>query len=199
MRKYLASLLLGLSVLLLGGGAQAASINFVVGDGSRVVVEDGFWNGSVKTRINPALAGTTFSLAPGESRTIDFFDIYFKPCVVVCGGVAGFQATLDLLSPDIDVVGEGEGWAASLFGFLTVGSLQWSDQPLQFSTSAGTFSVLFHDLKGVALGKWHTVQATITAIGGAVVPLPAAVWLFGSALLALVGVDLRRRRLRVRA
>jgi hypothetical protein len=29
--------------------------------------------------------------------------------------------------------------------------------------------------------------------------LPAAVWLFGSALLALVGVDLRRRRLRVRA
>lgn len=45
MRKYLASLLLGLSVLLLGGGAQAASINFVVGDGSRVVVEDGFWNG----------------------------------------------------------------------------------------------------------------------------------------------------------
>jgi len=199
MRKYLASLLLGLSVLLLGGGAQAASINFVVGDGSRVVVEDGFWNGSVKTRINPALAGTTFSLAPGESRTIDFFDIYFKPCVVVCGGVAGFQATLDLLSPDIDVVGEGEGWAASLFGFLTIGSLQWSDQPLQFSTSAGTFSVLFHDLKGVALGKWHTVQATITAIGGAVVPLPAAVWLFGSALLALVGVDLRRRRLRVRA
>lgn len=118
---------------------------------------------------------------------------------MVCGGVAGFQATLDLLSPDIDVVGEGEGWAASLFGFLTVGSLQWSDQPLQFSTSAGTFSVLFHDLKGVALGKWHTVQATITAIGGAVVPLPAAVWLFGSALLALVGVDLRRRRLRVRA
>ena len=199
MKKFLASLVLGLSALLGANAVQAASINFVIGDNSSVSVDDsGFFGADVNATVRSALSGLAFSLAPGQSQTFAFFDISLSKCKIVCFGSADFSATLDFLNPSAQATGTGSGGAASLFGKLTAGALLWDNQPLLLTTSAGTFSVLFHDLVGIAFGKTYTVNATVTALSA--VPLPAAAWLFGSALLGLAGAQrLRKRQMAVQA
>ena len=85
-------------------------------------------------------------------------------------------------------------WATGTY-FLTVSSHfnQAEDTFGNFITTAG-FTSTEHIL-GTSFGEFHGNSFTsfsyeVTAAG--VVPVPAAVWLFGSGLLALMGVARRR-------
>ncbi|RFA30766.1 hypothetical protein CAI21_04455 [Alkalilimnicola ehrlichii] len=78
------------------------------------------------------------------------------------------------------------------FGWVTDGNLVWDTQPGAIESELGVFSVFFEEINGITPGKLVTVRATITDVTP--VPLPAAAWLFGSALLAFGGIRLRQRR-----
>ena len=60
---------------------------------------------------------------------------------------------------------------------------------LDYSATAGDFSSFFFDFisNGQFAGTWDAGTFTVTAV-----PVPAAVWLFGSGLLALVGLSRRK-------
>lgn len=75
-----------------------------------------------------------------------------------------------------------------------------SDQLMSF-IALGTVDVT--DLGGQAVsttyanGKWHVDAATgtVSYVGLSAVPVPAAVWLFSSGLLGLVGISRRRKKI----
>jgi hypothetical protein len=194
--------MIGMAGALFGVSSYAASLDFVLGAGSSATVDDSSINrGSVAAVVNPDLDGMAFSLAPGESKEVSFFDLVFDCEKVACGGKTTLSATLDFASPDSSASGSGKRAGGSLLGVLTGGMVQWT-QPSIISTALGDFSVVFEDLFGRRTGSALTVRATITALEGtgsgiasvSAVPLPPAVWLFLTALLTLAGFNSRKRR-----
>ncbi len=182
-------LLLSVMVLIgavLAGASNAMSVNFDVGNGSSVdVSRNNLVGGSISTLLDSGLRGTSFSLAPGQSRELDFFDITPSGCRIFCAGSATIDATLDLAAPPVAADGSGRGGLASVGAWITAGSLHWNRQPGIFNTAAGDFSVLFKNLHGLAFGSTYAVTATVTHLSA--IPIPATAWLFGSVLLGLVG------------
>jgi hypothetical protein len=201
--KRLLVVMIGMAGALFGVSSYAASLDFVLGGGSSATVDDSSINrGSVAVVVNPDLDGMAFSLAPGESKEVSFFDLVFNCEKVACGGKTTLSATLDFASPDASATGSGKRAGGSLLGVLTAGMTQWATQPSVISTALGDFSVVFEDLFGRRMGSALTVHATITALEGtgsgiasvSAVPLPPAVWLFLTALLTLAGFNSRKRR-----
>lgn len=187
MKKYLLGLLL--AVFAFAGTAHAASIDFTMGGGSSVNISNP--DSIEASAVVRNLAGYSFNLTPTDSHTFDFFDIVFSCDWLVCGGMSNISATLDFYIPDASATGSGWGGAVSLLGTITAGVLHWTSQPGEISTAAGDFLVTFSNLVGIT-GNTATVQATVTALSA--VPLPAAGWLFGSALLGLMGWRRRSQR-----
>lgn len=91
---------------------------------------------------------------------------------VAAGSVAGFGAEL------LDSTG------ALLHTFTGTGDGVTLDLAL------GSYTVNF--LGDVTPGSFWTMLATIEEVQTSAVPVPAAVWLFGSALMGLVGVSRRK-------
>lgn len=161
--------------VLLAPVSHAATMHFEIGAGSAAF-------SSAPERLYVEVidnSGLNFDLAPGDSYTFDFLKITCWHC----DGSFQLDASLDFTSPVATASGTGGGWADNFWflAWFTAGELNWQ-QPGTISTAAGSFSVFFEDLRGITLGKSVVVQATVTDI--APVPLPAAGWLFGSALLA---------------
>src|SRR5262245_3356229 len=202
--RRLQAVMIGMASALFGISSHAASLDFVLGGGSSATIDDSSINGTVAAVVNPDLDGMAFSLAPGESKEVSFFDLVFD-CDNghACGGKTTLSATLDFASPDASASGSAKRAGGSLLGVLTAGMFKWASQPAVISTTLGDFSVVFEDLVGHTMGSALTVHATITALGGgtaislecvSAVPLPHAVSLFHTALLALGGFNSRKRR-----
>ena len=69
------------------------------------------------------------------------------------------------------------------------GSTYWGDTDYSLQSSPDTYLIVFDDLS--VPGRPRT--GVTLAVDLAPIPVPAAVWLFGSGLLGLVGVARRRR------
>jgi hypothetical protein len=153
---------------------------------------------SVTTSLAPELESVAFSLAPGESRTFDFFTIS------VGGPFAAFTAdvtaALAFDTPSgVSVTGEGAGAFARLFGKLIAGKLEWTNLPETIALPDGrAFAVGFSDLLALEYGHALTVTATVTAERVMSVPEPSTLALVGSGILALVASSRRMRRHRAR-
>lgn len=193
MKKWLASVTIALVAALSATTAQAAS--FVIGSATVAVDDSNFWNGSVYATPSSSFP-IAFDVADGGSHTFDFFKFKIADCGIICAGSAEFDATLNFLQPVMDASGSGTGMGVSLFGKLTAGALEWETQPADFRYGNDIYSVTFNDLQGLQLGKWMTATATVAHV--AAVPLPAAAWLFGSALIGF-GVIGRKKRVRQNA
>ena len=153
---------------------------------------------SVTTALAPGLESVAFSLAPGESRTFDFFTISLG------GPFAAFTAdvtaALAFDTPSgVSVTGEGAGAFATLFGKLIAGKLEWTDLPETIALPDGrAFAVGFSDLLALEYGHALTVTATVTAEWVMSVPEPGTLALVGTGILALIASGRRTRRHRTR-
>lgn len=181
--RILAALLL--TTLFSMGVAAAPMLNFETSyDGSSVEATNvtGWSIGDLNLSLSESLKTTSFSLAAGESKTFDFFDIYLP----FGKGQANVEATLDFLTPAGGTgSGEGSGWWKSLF-VISAGGLEWSEQPGLIDLGNGSsFYLTFSELSGIQLGNKNTVQATVTARTVAQVPEPGTLALMGLGLLAL--------------
>lgn len=142
--------------------------------------------------------GSDFTLADGQSQTIDFFELE----------VAGFglgqyeiEASLDFDSPTMDPAsGQGGGYFGTgdilLLGQISGGTLSWDSQPGLITLADGNvLSISFEDFIVFGMGDSKVVHATITNLGGGVVdnpmnpvPEPATMLLFGTGLAALASL-----------
>lgn len=91
---------------------------------------------------------------------------------------------------DVIDIGSGSGFDALIpylqdISLLVAGNNGWSID------SGGAYH-LFYNTKGTCVG----CEMTIHLYGMAAVPVPAAIWFFGSGLFGFVGMALRRNKLR---
>jgi len=133
-------------------------------------------------------------------------DIFFDPTILSFQSFDFSSTTLALDSafsrlPDADVLpGKLEGMAFGNFGGLSgpgvIGTLTF--QAIAIGDSALTMAVTTEALKGGDFISNNTFGPQVVNFGSAnvsvtAVPVPAAVWLFGSGLVGLAGVATKRR------
>lgn len=175
-----ASTLAAISFALGLGSAQAATWNFtltgevILADspndynlsGGSPVTVTGIFDDSVLTGGTGVISFAT----PGNSFTVTAGDAIFTPDEVFAG-----TPTLTLNAMNAD--------------FVSTGFLFYATDATTGATFNSYFSYFDGDDAnfGYVSGGWLSFSATQT-----VVPVPAAVWLFGSGLLGLVGVARRK-------
>ncbi len=128
-----------------------------------------------------------FTLADNESKTFDFFTFH-----VFGTGVGSFNlsANLNFDAPVIDVGGDGSGLWVTFAGMYSGGAFFWDQPEHSFTLADGnTISVVMQDGFAFGQGSDATVTATVTNLGGAPVPEPATMLLFGAGLAGLAGVS----------
>jgi len=152
------------------------------------------------------LVGTGFDNVTGGSM-----DVLWDPTVLTMADISGVSLILEPTSPWQAAVSDPGVLSAGLIDSLRVGLLAF---PTGFTGDAAIATLTFTALNAGSTtvtvrdslspgGGWSPDQAptdnTTTMFYEAgnvnvqVVPIPAAVWLFGSGLLGLVGVARRRR------
>jgi len=203
--KTLLSRVIGVSMLLFGIAAHAASLNLILADNPNIFsdnlgVQYGFLpdtltvSGNASTleddgvgpaeSIDSTCCGTTFNL----SATIDSAGIASGGSLTIGGTVAalGFNSGTLLTG------------TLGSFGFPAAGG-----DPLEFvfDVTGGDAAGLFGAQFGVVLtgtglpptlfsGGFNSRAGQANA--AAIIPIPAAVWLFGSGLLGLMGIARRK-------
>ncbi|MAT65100.1 MAG: hypothetical protein CMN57_05610 [Gammaproteobacteria bacterium] len=150
------------------GTAQAALVNFEVTGNVVVVDASNIFNLSGGGTITASGVFDDSVLAAGGSGTIYFADP---------GNSISFNVGSKTYS-DFDLVAE----------YMTLSSNVLTD--LNYSSGDGEFDAYFTYFTGAdgLYGEWDGASFTTSPV-----PVPAAVWLFGSGLLGLVGLARRRR------
>lgn len=215
MKKHsgaLASAVLALGIV--AAPAQAASVSYFLdksndlSDGTnylKVTISDGLAGAidfTVET-LSPlsSIAGSNYgiqdfgfntTLAPGTITSGNFsglvagWSISVAPPTIAADGFGKFEFAvsnggsnrLDPLTFSINVAGDSiNSYYEASTGNAGQGNVQYAAHVAGFTTQSCT--------SGPCTSAWFG--------GGAPVPLPAAVWLFGSGLLGLIGVARRRR------
>ncbi|HHL35313.1 MAG TPA: PEP-CTERM sorting domain-containing protein [Desulfobulbaceae bacterium] len=209
-------LVLGLGVVT--GTAQATPVTFSGATGGVDLTTGWTWNPSgtlsldAQLQVGPAFSeftldgtgiGPEFTLADGESQTIDFFEL-------TAGGFGVGQydigASLDFDTPTMEPAsGEGGGYFGTgdvpLFGRISGGTLSWDSQPGLITLADGNMlSISFEDFIVFGMGESKMVHATISNLGGGAdnqmnpVPEPATMLLFGTGLAGLASLKYRKMK-----
>jgi hypothetical protein len=190
--------LLGCITLGILSGGNAGAYTFDMGSGS--TVDTSGTNGVLRLDavVNPNLGQIFFDLGVGQTSapflfaTIGTTETWINNDDLQPGAVT---AIVDFDSPDLTqlIGGTSIGFSAS-FEFVQGWSLKWND-PVGISPGSGLdFSV---DLSDVSYSSWFwqgpdgkaDVFATVTLNA---VPIPAAAWMLGSGLVALMALKRRK-------
>jgi len=201
--------------MLLGGAVNAATVTLVT-DGANNITTPDFWTVSYSPGSD-ALAVTSISidLSPltgvafdfdgdisfGCNQTIDptlcitngVFDPSLDPGAVLSGGTITPTFSWTGTNPTLlaaDTAGMGNVGDFFSFGADTDGSAGSGDL-----MAGAIFTVNFSDGSSAFASLANTcgAQCSVASVSTTVVPVPAAVWLFGSGLLGLAGIARRRR------
>ena len=156
-------------VLLFAGNVWASTESFTTDTvNSSVSVSNTAPHGNVTGTL--ALPSETFDLADNATETFDFFTLatsgsaWNKPYDV--------QATLAFSNPIISGLGTGSGAFSTLYRVISYGTLTWGAEPSLITLPDGNvIQISFPALKGF-FGNKVTIEASVTNLGGAPVPLP---------------------------
>lgn len=149
-------------------------------------------------RLNGGIYLTNSGAAPSVvldplSTTAANIDFYFATYDnQIMAGAAGADPVV-LSSGNGAHAGEGNIWGSSMGGFISNVGMTSTSGIDQQTLEAWMFNGLFSDFSGVVekSGKW-TLDFSKGELVYSAVPVPAAAWLFGSALIGLAAVGRRR-------
>jgi hypothetical protein len=188
----------GALALMAGSAANAAALLFQFDPANSSISVDSQGHGlclGCHVTADLDLPTSTFSIEENSTQSFDFatFDLSglgFAKDVKV-------TATLAFLQPAADpATSHGKAFYGTVFGYLNAGKLTWDAVPQIVAADGSTFTVVFEDLKGLALGcvEDHvsiTVDSVVVPPGG--VPEPAS-WALMIGGFGAAGALLRRRQ-----
>lgn len=149
---------------------------------------------SLQAGLATGLGNNVFTLADGQTQTIDFFYLRATGTGV---GTADVTATLAFDSPIISATGQGDASWGTIGGVISAGALTWDDATLPdiiTLADGNRVSIDFEEGVAIGFGSIATVHAYITNLGSATAPVPepGTIVLLGAGLAGL-GVYGRRR------
>lgn len=168
------------------GSAQAALINFTL---TGEVIYADTPNGYNLSGNSPVTVVGVFddSVLTSGTGTISFADgnIYGNTFTLTAGDI--------IFTPDEDITG---GTYPLLH--LNSGTIDYASGGLHFyatdTNTSATINSYFGDFDGDDVANFAYISGSwLSYSSSAVVPVPAAAWLFGSGLLGLVGISRRRK------
>ncbi len=181
-------------------GPPDSSADFTFYQQGLIIGSSVFGGGSaLNLTLDSALDSQIFTLADGESKTFDFLHFETSGTGV---GFFNISAVLGFDTPSISsqftgaggwgaVVGSGPIWSGTVKGE----TLLWQNSIAVIVLGSGNMIEIMLDNKfEIGQSAVSTLQATVTNLGGALIPEPATMLLLGLGLLGLGSVGRNRIR-----